>query len=154
MKQTAYIMLAVLAFTAVLAACSSGSKEETASAATAEQAASTIDPAKPMALMMRSLYAQSAEMRNWVEEGKPLDSTYFRFLEFHKLEPTDSTVLNAVFYEHNENFRQAFEALLAAGGDEGKFNALLTECVSCHEDFCPGPIKRIKKLAFPSAQKS
>jgi hypothetical protein len=150
MKSTTYTYLLLLTFAAVMIACNAETKQE----AEVVQPAATIDPAKPMALMMRSLYAQSAEMRSWVEAGKPLDSTYFRFLEFHKLEPTDSTVLNDVFYEHNQDFRQAFEELLAAGGDEGKFNALLTECISCHEDFCPGPIKRIKKLAFPTAQNS
>ncbi len=106
--------------------------------------------AKPMALMMRAIYDQSAEMRSWVTEGKALDSSIFRFMEFHKLEPTDSTVLVEVFYKHNADFKAAFEELIAAGADKEKYNAMLTQCVSCHEDFCPGPIKRINKLRIES----
>lgn len=118
----------------------------------AKQEPSTVVAApKPMALMMRAIYQQSAEMREWVEAGKPLDSTHFRFLDFHQLEPTDSTVLVEVFYEHNQNFKAAFNDLIEAGAaDKEKYNTLLTKCVSCHEDFCPGPIKRINKLKLAS----
>lgn len=114
------------------------------------QVKSKVADAKPMALMMRAIYDQSAEMRSWVTEGKALDSSIFRFMEFHKLEPTDSTVLVEVFYKHNADFKAAFEELIAAGADKEKYNAMLTQCVSCHEDFCPGPIKRINKLRIES----
>ncbi len=108
---------------------------------------SEVADAKPMALMMRAIYEQSNAMRGKVEAGEALDSSFYRFLEFHELEPTDSTVLVEVFYEHNEDFKKAFEDLLKAANKES-YNAMLTQCVSCHEDFCPGPIKRINKLRF------
>lgn len=108
---------------------------------------SEVADAKPMALMMRAIYEQSNAMRGKVEAGEALDSSFYRFLEFHQLEPTDSTVLVEVFYEHNEDFKKAFEDLLKASNKES-YNAMLTQCVSCHEDFCPGPIKRINKLRF------
>jgi len=116
-----------------------------------QETKAVVAPAKPMAMMMRAIYQQSAEMREWVEAGKPLDSTHFRFLDFHQLEPTDSTVLVEVFYKHNQDFKAAFEDLIQAGeADKEKYNTLLTKCVSCHEDFCPGPIKRINKLKLAS----
>jgi len=136
-------LLSNLLFVGLFAACEQKveNKEEIA----------TVAPAKPMALMMRAIYQQSAEMREWVEAGKPLDSTQFRFLDFHQLEPTDSTVLVEVFYKHNQDFKAAFEDLIRAGAaDKEKYNTLLTKCVSCHEDFCPGPIKRINKLKLAS----
>jgi cytochrome c553 len=106
-----------------------------------------VEEAKPMALMMRAIYEQSSAMRGKVEAGEALDSSFYRFMEFHELEPTDSTVLVKVFYEHNEDFKRAFEDLLKASNKDS-YNAMLTQCVSCHEDFCPGPIKRINKLRF------
>ncbi|MFN3530774.1 MAG: hypothetical protein ACK417_12690 [Bacteroidia bacterium] len=107
----------------------------------------TAGDAKPMAMMMRAIYEQSRDIRLQLEAGNALDSAYYRFLEFHKLEPTDSTVLVEVFYKHNEEFKVAFENLLR-NSDKASYNAMLTECVNCHEDFCPGPIKRIRKLTF------
>jgi hypothetical protein len=106
-----------------------------------------VDEAKPMALMMRAIYEQSRDMKTRLEAGEALDASFYRFMEFHKLEPTDSTVLVSVFYEHNENFKQAFEDLLRSSNRES-YNAMLTQCVNCHSDFCPGPIKRINKLRF------
>ncbi len=143
MKQLTVLAIFLL-FAVIFVACSQETEKKQA------VAKSEVLPAKPMALMMRAIYEQSAEMRDWVEDGKPLDSSYFRFMEFHTLEPTDSTVLVAVFYEHNQDFKAAFEALIAAGPNKEKYNALLTQCVSCHEDFCPGPIKRINKLRINS----
>lgn len=136
-------LLSSLLFITLFAACEQqADKQETKA---------VVAPAKPMAMMMRAIYDQSAEMRQWVEAGKPLDSTHFRFLDFHQLEPTDSTVLVEVFYKHNQDFKAAFEDLVRAGeADKEKYNTLLTKCVSCHEDFCPGPIKRINKLKLAS----
>lgn len=136
-------ILSLLVFVGLFAACEQKAeiKEEKA----------VVAPAKPMAMMMRAIYDQSAEMRKWVEEGKPLDTAEFRFLDFHQLEPTDSTVLVEVFYKHNQDFKAAFEDLVKAGkADKEKYNTLLTKCISCHEDFCPGPIKRINKLKLAS----
>jgi cytochrome c553 len=136
----------LLALTAVLllVACS---PTETQKATTSKPAKSQVEEAKPMALMMRAIYEQSSAMRGKVEAGEALDSSFYRFMEFHELEPTDSTVLVKVFYEHNEDFKRAFEDLLKASNKDS-YNAMLTQCVSCHEDFCPGPIKRINKLRF------
>ena len=136
-------ILSCLLFVLLVAACDQQVEKK--------EEKSVVAPAKPMALMMRAIYQQSAEMREWVEAGKPLDSAQFRFLDFHQLEPTDSTVLVEVFYKHNQNFKAAFEDLVRAGeADKEKYNTLLTKCVSCHEDFCPGPIKRINKLKLAS----
>lgn len=136
--------LTVLTAVLLLVACGETAQkaEEPAKASKSEVA-----DAKPMALMMRAIYEQSSAMRGKVEAGEALDSSFYRFLEFHQLEPTDSTVLVEVFYEHNQDFKKAFEDLLKASNKES-YNAMLTQCVSCHEDFCPGPIKRINKLRF------
>jgi cytochrome c553 len=140
MKQFLLALTAVL----LLVACSQTEPKETAAS---KPAKSQIEDAKPMALMMRAIYEQSSVMRGKVEAGEALDSSFYRFMEFHELEPTDSTVLVEVFYEHNEDFKKAFEDLLKASNKD-TYNAMLTQCVSCHEDFCPGPIKRINKLRF------
>jgi cytochrome c553 len=136
--------LTVLTAVLLLVAC--GETEQKAGE-TSKSATSEVADAKPMALMMRAIYEQSNAMRGKVEAGEALDSSFYRFLEFHQLEPTDSTVLVEVFYQHNEDFKKAFEDLLKASNKES-YNAMLTQCVSCHEDFCPGPIKRINKLRF------
>lgn len=127
-----------------LVACQTAEQEK---AAEKPATTSKIEDAKPMALMMRAIYDQSRSMRTELEAGKNLDSSLYRFMEFHKLEPTDSTVLVEVFYAHNDKFKEAYENLLRSS-DKPAYNAMLTACVNCHADFCPGPIKRINKLRF------
>ncbi len=138
-RNIALICLAI----GIAVACQPGQEANNAP----ERQASKLEDAKPMALMMRAIYDQSRSMRGDLESGKNLDSSLYRFMEFHKLEPTDSTVLVEVFYEHNEKFRAAYEDLLRSS-DKPAYNAMLTACVNCHADFCPGPIKRINKLRF------
>lgn len=127
-----------------LMACETAEKTEVAAKPVT---AGKVEDAKPMALMMRAIYDQSRNMRTELEAGKNLDSSLYRFMEFHKLEPTDSTVLVEVFYQHNDKFREAYENLLRSS-NKPAYNAMLTACVNCHADFCPGPIKRINKLRF------
>lgn len=136
-------IIVLLLAAAMLVSCSQEAPQQEAPA----KAAGKVEAAKPMAMMMRAIYDQSKTMRADLESGKGLDSSFYRFLEFHQLEPTDSTVLVEVFYEHNEKFKAAYEELLRAS-DKPAYNAMLTACVNCHEDFCPGPIKRINKLRF------
>jgi cytochrome c553 len=137
-----YLLLLLLGVS--LMACETAEKTETAEK---PATAGKVEDAKPMALMMRAIYDQSRNMRTELEAGKNLDSSLYRFMEFHKLEPTDSTVLVDVFYQHNDKFREAYENLLRSS-DKPAYNAMLTACVNCHADFCPGPIKRINKLRF------
>jgi cytochrome c553 len=137
-----YLLLLLLGVS--LMACETAEKTETAEK---PATAGKVEDAKPMALMMRAIYDQSRNMRTELEAGKNLDSSLYRFMEFHKLEPTDSTVLVEVFYQHNDKFREAYENLLRSS-DKPAYNAMLTACVNCHADFCPGPIKRINKLRF------
>lgn len=139
-----YFLLGLLI---VLMACG---QQEPAAEKVVVQKKQQLPEAKPMAMMMRAIYEQSKDMRGKIVEGEALDSSFYHFMEFHKLEPTDSTVLIEVFYEHNEDFKAAFENLLRSSNKE-TYNAMLTQCVSCHEDFCPGPIKRINKLRIEAS---
>ncbi|MBA4303707.1 MAG: hypothetical protein C0424_05725 [Sphingobacteriaceae bacterium] len=133
----------LLLFAVMLASCSQPAAEQSATA----EVAAKVESAKPMALMMRAIYDQSKSMKQQLDSGNTLDASFYRFMEFHQLEPTDSTVLVEVFYEHNEKFKAAYEELLRAS-NKPAYNAMLTACVNCHEDFCPGPIKRINKLRY------
>lgn len=139
-----YIMLGLLV---LLIACG---QQEAATEKVVVRKKQQLTEAKPMAMMMRAIYEQSKDMRGRVIEGEGLDSSFYHFMAFHELEPTDSTVLIDVFYNHNEDFKAAFEKLLRSSNKE-TYNAMLTQCVSCHEDFCPGPIKRINKLRIDAS---
>jgi hypothetical protein len=102
---------------------------------------------KPMALMMRQMAANSDSMKAKVNRGEVLDSLQYPFIRFYAVEPTDPSVLEPNFFEKARLFQSAYKALFRHPSEQKKYyNLMIQACVSCHENYCSGPLKRIKKL--------
>ncbi len=142
------------------AACNgSGTNKETKSDSTAvvqddKDSASCsnetiMDPnnAKPMALMMREMVKNSDRMKAKIEKGEVVDSASFPFLRFYLVEPTDPNVLEPEFFEKARLFQESYKAIFAHQTEQKKYyNLMINRCVKCHESYCSGPLKRIRKL--------
>lgn len=104
------------------------------------------DP-KPMALMMRQLAANADSMKHQIERGEQIDSLKYPFIRFYLAEPTDPSVLEPQFYENARLFQEAYKELFRHPSEQQKYhNLVIGKCVSCHEHYCSGPLKRIRKL--------
>lgn len=63
--------------------------------------------------------------------------------------PTDGKISDSLLYN---NLGMAFQKevqLLSEASHQNlstQYNIMVTACVNCHRNFCPGPIKRIEKL--------
>jgi hypothetical protein len=102
---------------------------------------------KPMALMMRQLAANADSMKQQIIRGEQLDSTRYPFIKFYLVEPTDPNVLEPQFYENARLFQEAYIALFKHPKEQVKYhNLVIQKCISCHENYCSGPLKRIRKL--------
>lgn len=110
-----------------------------------------IEDAKPMAKVMRAMYVQAAAMHDSILAGKTFNAEFFPVIRFHDQEPTDSTVLTPEFQKKADTYYTAMKELQAQGPDGRKaaFNHLLQTCISCHQENCPGPISKIKRLILP-----
>lgn len=106
-----------------------------------------IDPnnTSEMALQMRDMYEQLADIKLKIEVGDSLSSEQLAFALIHELEATD------------ESFRkQGLEAMSIAyasavdqfnkNPDKKAYQTLINNCVSCHQSLCPGPLERIDNL--------
>lgn len=114
-----------------------------------------MDPnnAKPMALMMRQMAANADSMKAAILRNEQLDSTKYPFIRFYLVEPTDPSVLEPTFYENARLFQEAYQALFKHPNEQAKhFNLVIQKCVNCHESYCSGPLKRIRKLYIPLTQ--
>ena len=100
---------------------------------------------KPMARMMRAMYQQGEQMRKQILAGDSISPKDFPLLSYHNQVPTDPSVLGAEFDQHHQEFARAWEDLMRSP-DTTRFNLMLQSCVGCHQDHCPGPIKKIRKL--------
>jgi hypothetical protein len=102
---------------------------------------------KPMALMMREMVKNADRMKSKLEKGEKLDSADFPFLRFYLVEPTDPNVLEPQFFENARLFQESYKAIFAHEQEQRKYyNLMISRCVKCHESYCSGPLKRIRKL--------
>lgn len=135
----------------LFASCSSNQEKDSKEADAENCTNPNTDHPKPMALKMRSMYQQVEKMNSLLLAGKSIDSTDFPIPAFVDLEPTDSTVVTTIFKQKAENYNLAFSHLLESKGHDQKtaFNNLLQSCITCHQENCPGPIKKIRRLILP-----
>jgi hypothetical protein len=102
---------------------------------------------KPMALMMRLMAANADSMRSQLLRGEKLDSLKYPFIKFYLVEPTDPNVLEPKFFDNARLFQESYKALFAHPNESKKYyNLMINACVNCHESYCSGPLKRIRKF--------
>ncbi|MFN7313050.1 MAG: hypothetical protein ACK5UI_06165 [Bacteroidota bacterium] len=105
---------------------------------------------KPMALMMRQMADNAQKMKDKLEKGEQITGEEFPFIRFHLVEPTDPNVLQPQFYENARLFQEAHKVLINGKKGEQKelYTAYINQCINCHQTYCSGPLKRIRKLTL------
>jgi hypothetical protein len=98
---------------------------------------------------MRHLEKQAQAWRDTVANGgtvalqpEVLDSLF-------TATPTDGKIKDSVLFTNLGNlFKQDVMKLSTSAPQDlsSHYNLMVTACVNCHRNFCPGPIKRIEKL--------
>lgn len=158
------VFAVLIAFIAITVACNNNANVQTKEAnvvadslsndtsASCESPSSTRYPNqdKPMALMMRQMADNAQKMKNKLEAGEKIDAAEFPFIRFHLVEPTDPNVLQPQFYENARMFQEAHKALVGAPQNKQKemYTAYINQCINCHQTYCSGPLKRIRKLVL------
>ena len=118
----------------------------------ADDASCAIDDPNPnksseLAKLMRQMATHAEQVKKEVLSGK-LDGTFPEdFRKIHTAVPTDSMIKGDLFDGYATAYLNNVEALYDGTGDlHAEFNAVVNTCIACHEQSCPGPIVRIKKL--------
>jgi hypothetical protein len=102
---------------------------------------------KPMVLMMRQMAANADSIKAKINRGEILDSLQYPFIRFYAVEPTDPNVLEPNFFEKARLFQSAYKELFQHPSEHKKYyNLMIQACVNCHQNYCSGPLKRIRKL--------
>ena len=114
-----------------------------------KQADSAPNKDSELALLMRKMYLDADSIKQLIitETGTVSDEFIKELETVHTANPTDPDVKTATFDAFNQSLISQAKAL--QGNPENKteeFNRLVSRCIDCHQNFCPGPIKRIKKL--------
>lgn len=101
----------------------------------------------PMAVSMRAMLQQAETMRTFLisDSAKTGAPPVWAPMPFEKQTPTDSNVVTPDFLRRAADYHKAFD-LVVREPTPDHFNAVVAQCVQCHESNCPGPIKRINRL--------
>lgn len=146
-------------FTFIFFSCSNENCEsescnkEESSCAFDEVKVSAINPNgdSELALLMRQMFEQGEDIKELItnNEGN-ITQEYIDELErIHTATPTDPEVKTPEFKAYTELMIQEANTLFSNDSNKVKgFNNLVNRCIDCHQTFCPGPIKRIKKLTI------
>lgn len=145
-----------LIFTILFFACSEGEKptKESKEECKSEEAIKDPNNPKPMALMMRTMADYCDSMRLDINAGKKVDSIKYPLMPFWNAEPTDSANLVELFYNNAKDFAAHYRALMSdTANQKENYTAVINSCVNCHNSFCSGPLRRIKKLPLDYVEK-
>jgi hypothetical protein len=103
-----------------------------------------------LALLMREIHENAKLLKLLLQNGedvKPYGSDVDFILE---AEPTRPAVQGPEFESFARYYIKMNEEVYSDPNVEN-YNSLVESCVACHQEFCPGPIKTIKKLHIKGA---
>jgi len=147
LTRTHGVLLLIGLFLIVFQACGGANKAEEDCTHPSEMQPGKEPEPKPMARMMRAMYQQGEQMRKQIVAGEPISPQAYPLLNYHNQVPTYPSVLGSEFDQHHADFAKAWAELMNQP-DTTHYNMMLQACVGCHQDHCPGPIKKIRKLSF------
>lgn len=104
-----------------------------------------------LALLMRKMFEEGEDVKKLItnNEGNITEEYIAELERIHTATPTDADVKTPEFEAYTKLMID--EANLLFSNDSNRvqgFNNLVNRCINCHQSFCPGPIKRIKKLTI------
>jgi len=142
-----YIIGLVFFALCIIVACTDSSKPAAEEGDSCSKPVQDPNDVKPMALMMRSMANNCDSMRLKIMQGVVVDSMQYPLPPFWGAEPTDSSVLEQLFYNNANQIQQAYRTLMQNKDHQKEnYTAVIQECIHCHSSYCSGPLRRIKKL--------
>ncbi len=132
---------------------SSCNKEETISAAKSDVKKS-LNPNgdSELAILMREMYTEAEKIKEQIEKGEVI-TTSLKHEEILSAEATEAGKVSSDAYiafanvhvQNMNNFQIADPSKMLV-----LYENMVNNCINCHKEVCPGPLKRIEKLRIAS----
>lgn len=107
-----------------------------------------------LALLMKQIHEDAKKWRADLEAGRQPDDNLDIYNKLVASTPTKAHVKGPVFEGFASMYQARLDSMFYAGDLElakGAYNNLVSSCVDCHGEYCPGPIPTIKKLYITQA---
>jgi len=102
-----------------------------------------------LAWLMRQMYEDGEKIKLAVLNNQLPEDFREKFKNIHTATPTDASVRGEVFDTSAKAFLATLDKFYTEKENQVEnFNLVVHACIACHQNYCPGPIKKIKKLAI------
>lgn len=99
-----------------------------------------------LALLMRTMHEELLAVKGWVKSGEKipdsLNLTYEKIKTAHKTkgmgEGPEFNAFSTIFLTRMDSLEKV--------QDIETYNQMVQACLDCHNNYCPGPIPKIKKM--------
>ena len=98
-----------------------------------------------MALMMRDMFFKLNDIKSKIQSGQDISYEQLRFSIIHESEATDYSFLNNGLTLMSKAFEQKVIDFNNYPSVQN-YTEIINNCISCHEEMCPGPLQRIDNL--------
>lgn len=101
-----------------------------------------------MSALMQQMFAKMQETKETIIQQKDIGPFPYYIKNIHSATLTNSTFKNSDFRKLSDTYVQYTVKTYTGKKSQRKenFNTTVNSCVQCHENFCRGPIPKIKKL--------
>ncbi len=150
-KQISFI---IVSFLFLIISCNQQENDSHKDTSTEQKTIKDPNNPKPMALMMRKLASNCDSMKAKINKGEIVYSLSFPIMPFWSAEPTDSSVLEPLFFDNAKQFQLAYQRLMQSESSQKEnYTTLVNACIHCHTSYCSGPLKKIRKLTLDYNEK-
>ncbi len=109
-----------------------------------------------LALLMREMYEDGMRTKQQLLDGKQPE-VKVKYKQLHTAKATEpEKVANPSYAAFAKTYEAAMDSFLF--GDAGKkveyYHSMVTSCMNCHSQFCPGPKMKIKKMYLSEKEMS
>lgn len=101
-----------------------------------------------LALLMRTMYEETMEMKKALKEGKKYDHSFDTDAIFTASPTVEGKNASDSYKAFAQKYQYVMEQYANASDKDLKssYEQIVGNCQSCHEAICPGPLRRIRHL--------
>jgi hypothetical protein len=107
-----------------------------------------------LALLMRDMHEDGLHTRQLILEGKEPEVR----VKYHQLQSAKATEPEKAASQAYKSFAAYYEATVKSLLESNEANraesyqTMVDACMSCHQELCPGPMRKIKRLYLSDAE--
>jgi hypothetical protein len=106
-----------------------------------------------LAKLMREMHVHAARLRDSIANGKPIDTYPVSFETMYTAKATEPKVRSIAFDGFTAGYLTSVKNIYSVGVSSRRhaFNNMVDMCITCHDQYCTGPVKTIMKLKISEA---